>query len=915
MSTTRAGSLASRLESRIRSRRAVVGVIGLGYVGLPLVRLFATKGFPVLGFDIDTAKVEKLCRGESYIRSVSAETLRRIHRRFEATADFARLSEADAIIICVPTPLQEDGRPDLSFIRSTADTIARHLRPGQLVVLESTTYPGTTREILKPPLDRRGVEYYLAFSPEREDPGNKDWTNADIPKVVGGIDERSRRLAARLYGAAVRRVVEVSSCEVAEAAKLLENIYRCVNIALVNELKMCFERMGIDVWEVIAAASTKPFGFQPFYPGPGLGGHCADGDEFVFVAREGGLDPVRLRELARGRDRKKIGDVEVFPLDGIEVLSFDLRRGKTCLRPATHVFRRWYPRRLTLRSREGRTLTATDGHPMIVLNGRGLETRRADTLDFDSSLVVALDLPRGKTPRFIDLLRALRLEKAADVRVVPRAGRWIDHWSDIRREARRSGVEKKDVRRHNTLPLRVFLDLERRGWKGFRRADLLLATGRGLSHTRMPLILPVDADFARLIGYYVTEGCLTRDASWRTRWTFGAHEPELIADVRNILTRFGIRHSVHRVRRWKAVQIKVSSNLFGRLLDEALGCGRRSEEMRLPPFLLGGDEELRRAVLGALLSGDGSVNVSTGRRPYRKRGKDYVHAAASAYVSYFSSSPKLLQQATLLLHSLRFVPTVKRGKPELRLYGKEQALRLLPLLRGSKKEKLERYLREHRRPRAARHIRIHGGFAAVPPDEIRRRGGGWVYSIEVPGTQTFVTSYGLVSHNCIPIDPFYLSWKAKEFQFATRFIDLAGEINVQMPYYVVGKLEEALRARGRTLPGSRILVLGLAYKRDIDDPRESPSFKIIELLEQKGADVSCHDPFFPAIPPMRHYRHLKAKAVPLRRETLASSDAVVIVTDHSAYDYPWIVRHAKLVLDTRNACRGVRSGREKIVKA
>lgn len=434
-------SLASRLESRLRTRRATVGVIGLGYVGLPLVRLFASKGFRVLGFDIDTAKVEKLRRGESYIRSVPEETLRRIRRRFEATSDFARLAEVDAIIICVPTPLQEDGRPDLSHIRSTAETIALHLEPGQLVVLESTTYPGTTREILKPALDRRSLEYFLAFSPEREDPGNKVWTNADIPKVVGGIDPTSRRLAARLYGAAVARVVEVSSCEVAEAAKLLENIYRCVNIALVNELKMCFERMGIDVWEVIAAASTKPFGFQAFYPGPGLGGHC------------------------------------------------------------------------------------------------------------------------------------------------------------------------------------------------------------------------------------------------------------------------------------------------------------------------------------------------------------------------------------------------------------------------------------------------------------------------------------------IPIDPFYLSWKAKEFQFATRFIELAGEINVQMPYYVVGKLEEALRARSKTLSESRILVLGLAYKRDIDDPRESPSFKIIELLEAKGADVSCHDPFFPAIPPMRHYRHLKARTVPLTPRTLSTSDAVVIVTDHSAYDYPWIVRHAKLVVDTRNACRDVKAGRDKIVKA
>lgn len=428
------------LEQRIRSRQAVVGVVGLGYVGLPLVRLFATKGFRTLGFDIDVAKIEKLRRGESYIKSIDAATLKRIRPRFEATSDFSRLAEADAIIVCVPTPLLEDGRPDLSFIRTTSQTIGKHLRKGQLVVLESTTYPGTTREILKPELDRRRVPYLLAFSPEREDPGNKQFTNADIPKVVGGIDARSGKLAAALYGSAVVRVVEVSTPEVAEAAKLLENIYRCVNIALVNELKMCFEKMGIDVWEVIAAASTKPFGFQPFYPGPGLGGHC------------------------------------------------------------------------------------------------------------------------------------------------------------------------------------------------------------------------------------------------------------------------------------------------------------------------------------------------------------------------------------------------------------------------------------------------------------------------------------------IPIDPFYLSWKAKEYQFATRFIDLAGEINVQMPYYVMAKVDEALRARKKALSGSKVLVLGLAYKKDIDDARESPSFKLIELLEAKDAVVCANDPFLPAIPRTRHYSHLKAKTVELDARVVAAQDVVVIVTDHSSYDYAWIVRHAKLVVDTRNACRNL-PALGKIVKA
>ncbi len=429
------------LERLIRARKAVVGVIGLGYVGLPLVRLFATKGFRVLGFDTDPAKIEKLRCGESYIRSIPGATLRKIRRKFEPTADFRRLREADAILICVPTPLLEDGRPDLSHIRTTAQTIGKNLREGQLVVLESTTYPGTTREIMKPELDKAGVTYHLAFSPEREDPGNRKWTNADIPKVVGGIDGESLRLAAALYGSAVKRVVEVSSCEVAESSKLLENIYRCVNIALVNELKMCLEKMGIDVWEVIAAASTKPFGFHPFFPGPGLGGHC------------------------------------------------------------------------------------------------------------------------------------------------------------------------------------------------------------------------------------------------------------------------------------------------------------------------------------------------------------------------------------------------------------------------------------------------------------------------------------------IPIDPFYLSWKAREYQFATRFIDLAGEINVQMPYYVTGRLEEALKARGRALTGSTVLVLGLAYKRDIDDPRESPSFKIIELLEARGVTVRCHDPYFPKLPAMRHYRHLKVKPVELTDKALSGPDAVLIVTDHSSYDYGRIVKHARLVVDTRNACRDVKGAAGKVVRA
>ncbi|HEY2585657.1 MAG TPA: nucleotide sugar dehydrogenase [Tepidisphaeraceae bacterium] len=293
------------LQTKIADRSAVVGVVGLGYVGLPLLNAFHRAGFPVIGFDVDPAKVAALHRGENYLKhlgpSMVAEMLKA--GRFDACNDFSRLGEADVIISCVPTPLGKHLEPDLSYVERTADDIATTLRPGQLVVLESTTYPRTTREIMLPRFEARGlkcgVDFYLAFSPEREDPGRKDHNTQTIPKLVGGIDAESGRIATELYRCAIKQVIPVSSAEVAEAAKLLENIYRAVNIALVNEMKVVLTAMGIDVWEVIQAAATKPFGFQPFYPGPGLGGHCIPIDPFYLTwkAREVGKT-TRFIELA-----------------------------------------------------------------------------------------------------------------------------------------------------------------------------------------------------------------------------------------------------------------------------------------------------------------------------------------------------------------------------------------------------------------------------------------------------------------------------------------------------------------------------------------------------------------------------------------------------------------------------------------
>src|SRR3990172_4174357 len=297
--------MVNSLLNRINERSALIGIIGLGYVGLPLVLRFCEEGFKVCGFDIDREKADKLNRGESYIKHISSEKVRQFvdRRLFEATVDMQRLKEADAIIICVPTPLTDKREPDMQYVEATAREVARHLRPGQLISLESTTYPGTTEELLLPLLTEKGLkvgrDFFLVFSPEREDPGRKDFTTKTTPKIVGGITEKCLLAGEALYSKIVDKVVKVSSPKAAEMTKLLENIYRSVNIALVNELKMLCDRMGIDVWEVIEAAKTKPFGFEGFYPGPGLGGHCIPVDPFYLTWKAREYDfSTRFIELA-----------------------------------------------------------------------------------------------------------------------------------------------------------------------------------------------------------------------------------------------------------------------------------------------------------------------------------------------------------------------------------------------------------------------------------------------------------------------------------------------------------------------------------------------------------------------------------------------------------------------------------------
>ena len=283
-----------QLLKSIQDKSCTVGIIGLGYVGLPLIDAYIKAGFSAIGFDVDQKKVDTLLTGTSYIAHIEHTTIAGWleQKRFDATVDMSRLGEADVVLICVPTPLSDSRDPDLKYVEMTTEAIAKSLRPGQMVILESTTYPGTTKDVLLPILRESGLtageDFFLAYSPEREDPGNPNFTAGTIPKVVGGLEPNSLKLATLFYEQAITQVVPVNSCEAAEACKILENTYRSVNIAMVNELKVLFQKIGINIWEVIDAAKTKPFGFQAFYPGPGLGGHCIPIDPFYlsWVARK-----------------------------------------------------------------------------------------------------------------------------------------------------------------------------------------------------------------------------------------------------------------------------------------------------------------------------------------------------------------------------------------------------------------------------------------------------------------------------------------------------------------------------------------------------------------------------------------------------------------------------------------------------
>jgi hypothetical protein len=364
-----------------------------------------------------------------------------------------------------------------------------------------------------------------------------------------------------------------------------------------------------------------------------------------------------------------------------------------------------------------------------------------------------------------------------------------------------------------------------------------------------------------------------------------------------------VKTSIYQDKTWQTTTIRAGSIVLGHIFRDVLQTGIRSRSMRIPGLIMGASTRHHEQVLSGLLRGDGDVDVPTGHRTYRRYGHRYDHEFNTGQIGYFSSSPELLGQVDYLLMEQGLSPRIKKGKPHLRVAGREALSLLAPLFAGEKAERLQRLDAARVRPGPTRTIHAWSGGSLVPVVRVTPYPADeFVYSLEVTDTHTFATSGGLFVHNCIPIDPFYLTWAARSYGVHTRFIELAGEINTGMPHYVVERVAAALNDRGRALKGSKILVLGAAYKPDVDDCRESPAYELMELLQARGAIIAYNDPHVPVLPPLRGHS-IRLESVPLSPETLAAQDCVLVATDHAFYDWETIARHARLLVDTRGATR------------
>ena len=879
------------LREKIENQTAKVVIIGGGYVGLPLAVECAKSDFPVAIFDIDEEKIKHIEKNHSYIKDVPSSDLEELEKDGNKILSFyhpktleKQFGTPDIILICVPTPLNKRRDPDISYVLSAAEITNNWTTATkeQLVVLESTVYPGFSREILQKEIP---LVKYLAFSPERVDPGNDKFNTYNTPKIVGGIDDNSTRIATDFYINVVEQVVPVSSCEAAETCKILENTFRMINIGLVNEMAIMCKKMGIDVWEVIRAASTKPFGFMKFTPGSGVGGHCCSKNEKVYY---------RLNDIINIDSMENIYNL-VSEKDKLEILSFNNVNYEW--KKVSKFLKRLYKGKIyKIQTLYGMNVSVTDKHPMLTMGKKqNLQTIFADEIKTDHYLPVYRGQPtheqiKEENINMIDML----LETGHDIGRLRIKNKKFQNIRPL--IYKKLQPKNKYMLRHNYLYLKHYLQIRHLIPKHIEESSVI-CSGRDPSYQSIPVILEINEDFCKLIGYYLSEGCITLDKSFRIRWSLGAHETEYINDIYQILNRMNIKYSFYRQQ--NTHHIKVSSNVLGIMFKDYLKLGKNCYEKSIPEMLFNTSYNNKMSLIGGMISGDGYIS-KRGHISYASvsenliRGLIFLFQTMGIYSSFSSKQNKISNSLTHMKTAQKcYFAKVFRKSFLQKLDNKD--------LFGRKSKILKKALaiKEQNKEVSNRKQFIPGlflDFFPVKQIEIENYD-DYVYSLEVPDNQNFVLGNGILVHNCIPLDPHYLSWKMKSFGYNSKFIDIAEEINSSMPNYVISLAQNALNQLKKSINGSKILVVGAAYKSNIDDVRESPALTVMEELKKMGAEIEYYDPYVDLI----NMSWGPICSIGIDDFDGKAYDCSIIITDHDNIDYHKVVFHSKSVVDTRNA--------------
>jgi len=817
-----------------------IAVVGLGYVGLPLA-LALSNHFEVIGFDINKEKINSLNKGIDPTRENDLSLKANI--RF--VSDETELKKANFIIVAVPTPVTEAKHPNLTYLEKSSELVGRNLQRGAIVVYESTVYPGVTEEICLPILEKTSGlklidDFKIGYSPERINPGDKEHTIDKVVKIVSGIDKESLEEISKVYSKVTRAGIhKAKNIKTAEAAKVIENIQRDLNIALMNELSIIFDKIGIKTKDVLEAAGTK-WNFHKYFPGL-VGGHCFDKNEQIILINSGHLKTETIGGYTESKNfsGKKIRNTSIYTPDDVKILSFDVNKQESVFKKVKSFSKSYCENLIEVKTNTNQKITVTDMHPMLIYEDNEFKVKHAKDITIGDKIPIASGIPSINDKLKINIIN--HLVDYGKIRVKPIFGSFKDYSKKLNIK-KLTSIKASNFYQGNYLPLAIYLKLEKAGVMPFSRDEIYLVTGRGPSFNKIKAQIDIDEDFCRLIGYYLSEGCITKDKSLRTRFVFNIKEKEYIEDLIKCIKKLSLKYSTSEREHDHATEIKVSSNIFGHIIKNVLKCGKDSYDAQIPEEIFLSKPELRWELLKGLFRGDGGVSSYNGKKAYKKNGKDYNHKLNTCEVSFFSISPKLFYQTVLLLKSFGITASYAKNRPLLVIHGHNNLKKMEDIFEGEKKQKIHDYFKYKNKFINRDKYEIHKGFFTVPVKEVKKLKGDYVYSVEVEDTNTVVSSYGIITHNCIPEDPYYLTHKAKLLGYHPNVILAGRSTNDNMSKHVASLVIKGLNKANKVIKNSRVIILGLTFKEDINDYRTSKALDVIKELKEYNIDVLGCEP-------------------------------------------------------------------------